>query len=105
MAPSPLWPRRRLCSTGHTENPASGGIKKSNKYKAKIVSDFAALVDSNKDFATLLDERIARYQQMQLANNAKVIDAQPINGKPQAKPQIETKPPLARTPDRRFRRF
>jgi len=45
---------------------------------------------------------------MQLANNAKLIEAQPINGKSQqvgAKPQVETKPPLARTPDRRCRRF
>jgi hypothetical protein len=62
---------------------------------------------SDQDFATLLDQRIARYEKMKLieANSAKIIDAQPINGKPQAKPQIETKPPLARTPDRRFRRF
>jgi hypothetical protein len=51
------------------------------------------------DFATLLDQRIARYQQMKLleANGAKVIDAQPQ--------QVETKPPPARTNDRRFRRF
>ena len=49
-----------------------------------------------------------RLEQMKLleANRAKIIDAQPINGKPrETKPQIETKPPPARTPDRRFRRF
>jgi len=64
----------------------------------------AQIVDN--DFATLLDQRIAHYQQMQLANSAKLIDAQPINGKPsETKFQIETKPPLARTNDRRFRRF
>jgi len=64
----------------------------------------AQIVDN--DFATLLDQRIAHYQQMQLANSAKLIDAQPINGKPsETKFQIVTKPPLARTNDRRFRRF
>jgi hypothetical protein len=66
-----------------------------------------AIVDGQ-DFATLLDQRIARYQQMQLGNNAKLIEAQPINSKPtevETKPQAEPKPPLARTPDRRFRRF
>jgi hypothetical protein len=65
-----------------------------------------AIVDE-RNFATLLDQRLKRLDEMKLieANNAKVIDAQPINGKPQAKPQIETKPPLARTPDRRFRRI
>jgi hypothetical protein len=70
----------------------------------------SALVDSTKDFATLLDQRIARYEKMKLidGNGAKLIDAQPTNGEPQeagTKPQVETKPPLARTPDRRFRRF
>jgi hypothetical protein len=61
---------------------------------------------TEQDIATVLDRRIAHYQQLELANNgAKLIDAQPINGKPQAKPQIETKPPPARTPDRRFRRI
>ena len=40
-----------------------------------------AIVDGQ-DFATLLDQRIARYQQRQLANNAKLIEAQPINSKP-----------------------
>ena len=40
-----------------------------------------AIVDGQ-DFATLLDQRIARYQQMQLGNNAKLIEAQPINSKP-----------------------
>src|SRR5262249_39351089 len=64
----------------------------------------AQIVDS--DIATLLNQRISRYAQMQLANNAKVIDAQPINGKAsETKPQVETKPPLASTSDRRFRRF
>jgi hypothetical protein len=56
---------------------------------------------SDQDFATLLDQRIARYEKMKLIDGAKIIDAQPTNGKP----QIETKPPLARTNDRRFRRF
>src|SRR5215813_4792375 len=49
--------------------------------------------------AELLDRRLKRIEQMKLieANGAKVIDAQPQ--------PVETKPPLARTPDRRFRRF
>jgi hypothetical protein len=60
------------------------------------------------DFATLLDRRLKRLEEMKLieANGAKIIDAQPINGKAsEPKPEVETKPPLARTPDRRFRRF
>ena|SRR5262252_4713356 len=62
---------------------------------------------SDQDFATLLDQRIARYEKMKLieANGAKLIDAQPINGKASETEQVETKPPLARTNDRRFRRF
>jgi|SRR5262245_6895177 len=49
--------------------------------------------------AELLDRRLKRLEEMKLieANGAKVIDAQPQ--------PVETKPPLARTPDRRFRRF
>jgi len=49
--------------------------------------------------AELLDRRLKRLKEMKLieANNAKVIDAKPQ--------PVETKPPLARTPDRRFRRF
>jgi hypothetical protein len=54
---------------------------------------------TEQDFATLLDRRLKRLAEMKLieANGANVIDAkhQPV----------ETKPPLARTPDRRFRRF
>ena len=61
-----------------------------------------AIIDE-RDFATLLDQRLKRLEEMRLieANGAKIIEAQPINGKP----QVETKPPLARTNDRRFRRF
>src|SRR6516162_10957901 len=46
--------------------------------------------------AELLDRRLKRLKEMKLieANNAKVIDAKPQ--------PVETKPPLARTPDRRF---
>ena len=62
-----------------------------------------AIIDE-RDFATLLDQRLKRFAEME-ANRPKLIDAQPINSKPQAKPQVETKPPLARTPDRRFRRI
>src|SRR6516164_8350506 len=47
------------------------------------------------DIATILDRRIARLEEMK-ANQAKAVEAQP---------QVETKPPLARTNDRRFRRF
>jgi hypothetical protein len=54
---------------------------------------------TEQDFATLLDRRLKRLEEMKLieANGAKVIDASPQ--------PVETKPPLARTPDRRFRRF
>ena len=53
------------------------------------------------DFATLLDQRIKRFEEMRLieANGSKIID------QPETKPQVETKPPLARTNDRRFRRI
>src|SRR5262249_35089513 len=49
--------------------------------------------------AEFLDRRLKRLEEMKLieANGAKVINAQPQ--------PVETKPPLARTPDRRFRRF
>ena len=42
-----------------------------------------------------------RLEEMKLlkANGAKIID------QPEVKAQVETKTPLARTPDRRFRRF
>jgi len=56
-----------------------------------------AIVDG-RDFATLLDERIKRFESM------KSIEARPVE-QPETKPQVETKPPLARTPDRRFRRI
>ena len=49
--------------------------------------------------AELLDRRLKRLEEKKLieaTNGAKVIDA---------KPQVETKPALARTNDRRFRRF
>jgi len=59
---------------------------------------------SESDIATLLDKRIARYQAMQ---NAKLIEAKPnpdaTNGNAERPPDIETKLPLARTNDRRFR--
>jgi len=53
---------------------------------------------TEQDFATLLDRRLKRLEEMKLleANGAMVIDA---------RPQVETKPALARTNDRRFRRF
>jgi hypothetical protein len=47
---------------------------------------------SENDFATLLDQRIQRYQKM------KSITRRPP-------PSVEVKPPLARTGDRRFRRI
>jgi hypothetical protein len=54
---------------------------------------------TEQDFATLLDRRLKRLEEFKLieANGGKVTDAQPQ--------PVETKPPLARTPDRRFRRF
>src|SRR5262245_20406939 len=54
---------------------------------------------TEQDFATLLDRRLKRLEEMKLleANGAKVIDAKPQ--------PVETKPVLARISDRRFRRF
>jgi hypothetical protein len=59
----------------------------------------ATAIVNEQDFATLLDRRLKRLEEMKLidANGAKVIDAEPQS--------VEIKPPLARTPDRRFRRF
>jgi hypothetical protein len=66
------------------------------------------------DIATLLDRRIKRYEEM------KVIEAKPVNGKPQPQPQpqiidqsierpqtqmIEASKPLPRIADRRYRRI
>src|SRR5262245_26453626 len=75
--------------------------------KHEVPALIATAVVNEGSFADLLDRRLKRLDGMKLieANGAKIIDAQPINGKPQTKPQVETKPPLARTPDRRFRRF
>jgi len=50
--------------------------------------------------AEILDRRLKRLEEMKLieaTNGAKAIDPQPQ--------PVETKPPLARTNDRRFRRF
>ena len=55
-----------------------------------------AIVDE-RDFATLLDQRIKRLEEM------KLIEAKATDAKPHV--EVEVKPPLARTPDRRFRRF
>ena len=54
---------------------------------------------TEQDFATLLDRRLKRLEELKLieANGAQVIDPKPQ--------PVETKPALARTPDRRFRRF
>jgi|SRR5262245_25585411 phage portal protein BeeE len=56
----------------------------------------AQIVDN--DIAALLDQRIARYQQMQSANDAKLIEAQPITGKqPEPKAQLDTTEPAIET--------
>ena len=54
---------------------------------------------TEQDFATLLDRRLKRIEEMKLieANGAQVIDAKPQ--------PVETKHPVARTNDRRFRRY
>jgi hypothetical protein len=52
---------------------------------------------SNTDFATLLDQRIKRYEEM------KFIEHQPQTAhKP---PAVDVKPTLPRVPDRRYRRI
>jgi len=60
------------------------------------------------DIATVLDRRIAHYQQLQRANGSsklieanKLIEAEPV----EAEPEIEVKPPMPRIADRRYRRF
>jgi hypothetical protein len=59
----------------------------------------ATAIVNEGSFAELLDRRLKRIEEMKLleANGAKVIDAEPQS--------VEIKPPLARTNDRRFRRF
>ena len=54
-----------------------------------------AQVSEMNDIATLLDRRIKRYQEM------KLIEHQPQP----AAPPVEVKPPMAKTPDRRYRRI
>src|SRR5215467_13078731 len=59
---------------------------------------------SDQDFATLLDQRIARYENMKLLDAKPAIEATRVEPpEPTSKPhvEVETKPPLARTPDRR----
>jgi hypothetical protein len=55
-------------------------------------------VVSERDFASLLDQRLKRIEEMRL------IEAQPSinNGNG---PEVEIKPPLPRVPDKRFRRI
>jgi len=67
--------------------------------KHEVPALVATAVVNENSFAELLDRRLKRLEEMKLleANGVKIIDAQPH--------PVETKPPLARTPDRRFRRF
>lgn len=59
---------------------------------------------TEKDFATLLDQRIKRYEQM------KLIEAKPVNGSPamridpEPRPQAPLPSPLARLYSNKFRR-
>src|SRR5215475_10086111 len=53
----------------------------------------AQAILNEQSYAELLDRRLARMKQIE----AKLIEAPP--------PQIESKPPLSHTPDRRFRRI
>ena len=53
----------------------------------------ATAVINEKSFAELLEKRLQRQQQMELAQL------------PKPAPQIETKPQLSRTPDKRYRRI
>jgi hypothetical protein len=60
---------------------------------------------TEQDIATVLDRRIAHYQELQRANGSrqtnKLIEAEPV----EAEPEIEVKPPMPRIADRRYRRF
>jgi hypothetical protein len=58
---------------------------------AKLAVTYAA---TEHDFASLLDQRIKKFEQM------KLIEAKPTNGA-----AVEVKPPLPRVADRRFRRI
>jgi hypothetical protein len=53
----------------------------------------AQAILNEQSYAELLDRRLARMKEVE----AKLIEQQP--------PQIESKPPLSHTPDRRFRRI
>ena len=55
-----------------------------------------AIIDSERDFAVILDRRIKRLQEMEAG---KLIEAKP---QPNA---VEVKPPMPRLADRRYRRF
>jgi len=63
--------------------------------KHEVPSLGITAVVSQNDFAALLDARIARMEQME---QAKLIEPKPA-------PQIETKPVLSRTNDKRYRRI
>ena len=62
---------------------------------------------TDQDIATVLDRRIAHYQELQRANGSKLIEANKlIEAEPvEAEPEIEVKPQMPRIADRRFRRF
>src|SRR5215469_6502241 len=63
--------------------------------KHEVPALVTTAVANENSFAELLDRRLKRLEEMKLleANGVKIIDAQPH--------PVETKPPLARTPDRR----
>ena len=67
--------------------------------KHEVPALIATAVVNEGSFADLLERRLKHLDELKMIeSNAKPVEHV------EPKPQVETKPPLARTPDRRFRR-
>jgi len=62
----------------------------------------ATAVIDGKDFATLLDRRIAHMRKVEAA---RIIDAKPVEPKPKPAPTGQIKPYVPTVPDKRYRRI
>jgi hypothetical protein len=67
----------------------------------------ATAIVNEGSFADLLERRLQRLNEMRLleSNGAKTTEQPSTSQQHTEAHNVETKPPLARTPDRRFRRF
>src|SRR5262249_22925166 len=88
-----------LSTVNAAELIGPGRFKSGAAIISHLIKKPLSLCVTEQDFATLLDRRLKRLEELKVveANGGKVSNAQPQ--------PVETKPPLARTPDRRFRRF